>query len=137
MRGPGSPAFPRRATAGGHHSRRRPGRHGRDGAQLHGGAGPAGDTWITVYDTDPDDATPTLFTGSVSLSADVLIHRFNNAMGAGLLALYNEAARNPGSRTLPGPPTPLQSFAIVTTFRRLSTTGAEPGRFGAATNDLV
>jgi len=70
---------------------------GETALNFTGGAGPAGDTWITVYDTDPDDPTPTLFTGSVSLSADVLIHRFNNAKGAGLLALYNEG---PGKKGL-------------------------------------
>jgi hypothetical protein len=31
----------------------------------------------------------------------------------------------------------VQSFAIVMTWRRPSTTGAEPGRFGLATKDLV
>jgi len=70
---------------------------GETALNFTGGAGPAGDTWITVYDTAPADATPTLFTGSVSLSADVLIHRFNNAKGAGLLALYNEG---PGKKGL-------------------------------------
>ena len=34
--------------------------------------------------------------GSVSLSADVLIHTFNNKKGAGLLALYNEAPSKKG-----------------------------------------
>ena len=64
---------------------------------FKGLTGSAGDTWITVYDVDPSNATPTLFTGSVSLSADVLIHPFNNAKGAGLLALYNEG---PGKKGL-------------------------------------
>lgn len=61
-----------------------------------GSIGSAGDTWITVYDTNPIDTTPTLFTGSVSLGADVLIHRYNNKKGAGLLALYNEALGKKG-----------------------------------------
>ena len=34
--------------------------------------------------------------GSVHLSADVLIHPYNNKKGAGLLALYNEAASTKG-----------------------------------------
>jgi Zn-dependent metalloprotease len=59
--------------------------------------GSAGDTWISVYDAAPQDSAPTVFTGNVHLSADVLIHRFNNAKGGGLLALYNEA---PGKKGL-------------------------------------
>jgi bacillolysin len=70
---------------------------GQTALNFTGVTGSAGDTWITVYDTNPNDTTPTLFTGSVSLSADVLIHRFNNAKGAGLLALYNE---EPGKKGL-------------------------------------
>jgi hypothetical protein len=62
---------------------------GHQAINFTGAAGPAGDTWITVYD-DPDTPGPSEFTGSVTLSADVLVHRQNNAKGAGLLALYNE-----------------------------------------------
>jgi hypothetical protein len=54
-----------------------------------GTAGAGGDTWITVYDRAPNP--PPVTFGSVSLSADVLIHPYNNKKGAGLLALYNEA----------------------------------------------
>jgi len=51
----------------------------------------AGDTWVTVYDETPaDDTVRNTFTGSVSLSADVLIAKQNNAKGPGLLALYNQ-----------------------------------------------
>jgi hypothetical protein len=57
-------------------------------------AGAAGDAWITVY--DPAPSPPTVTFGSVSLSADVLIHTFNNKKGAGLLALYNEAPSTKG-----------------------------------------
>jgi hypothetical protein len=57
-----------------------------------GSAAAAGDTWITVYDLDPNDSTPTtLGANAILLSADVLIHRPNNKKGAGLLALFNEA----------------------------------------------
>ena len=59
-----------------------------------GNAGAAGDTGITVYDPAPNPASVTF--GSVSLSADVLIHAFNNKKGAGLLALYNEASGRKG-----------------------------------------
>jgi hypothetical protein len=59
-----------------------------------GNTGAAGDTWITVYDPAPNP--PPVTFGSVSLSADVLIHTFNNKKGAGLLALYNEASAKKG-----------------------------------------
>jgi hypothetical protein len=60
---------------------------------FQGVVGTAGDTWITVYDT-PDPGTPTF--GSVSLSADVMLQKFNNLKGAGVLALFNEAAGDKG-----------------------------------------
>jgi hypothetical protein len=59
-----------------------------------GNAGAAGDSWITVYDPAPNP--PPVTFGSVSLSADVLIHAFNNKKGAGLLALYDEAPSKKG-----------------------------------------
>ena len=59
-----------------------------------GNAGAAGGTWITVYDPAPNP--PSVTVGSVSLSADVLIHAYNNKKGAGLLALYNEAPERKG-----------------------------------------
>jgi hypothetical protein len=59
-----------------------------------GNAGAAGDTWITVYDPAPDP--PPVTFGSVTLSADVLIHAYNNKKGGGLLALYNEASGKKG-----------------------------------------
>jgi hypothetical protein len=56
-----------------------------------GSTGSGGDTWVTVYDPTPGVPTPpTIYTGSISLSADVLIAKFNNAKGPGLLALYNQ-----------------------------------------------
>lgn len=45
---------------------------------------------ITVYGSDPTDGLPTLWTGDIQLSTDVLIHPFHNAKGAGLLFLFNE-----------------------------------------------
>jgi hypothetical protein len=63
---------------------------------FSGSTGAAGDTWITAYDTSPSAAASQDIFGSVSLTADVLIHAFNNAKGAGLLALYNEALGKKG-----------------------------------------
>jgi hypothetical protein len=58
-----------------------------------GSAAAAGDTWITVFDVDPNDSTPTTFGATtVGLCAEVSIHRQNNKKGAGLLALFNEGA---------------------------------------------
>ncbi len=56
----------------------------------------AGNTWLTVFDETPDTPDQTIFTGSVSLSADVLIHRFNNKKGVGLVSLFNESAGQKG-----------------------------------------
>ena len=67
---------------------------GHQALNFTGNAGAAGDTWITVYDPAPNP--PPVTFGSVSLSADVLIHTFNNKKGAGLLALYNEAPSKKG-----------------------------------------
>ena len=67
---------------------------GQQALNFTGNAGAAGDTWITVY--DPAPSPPSVTFGSVSLSADVLIHTFNNKKGAGLLALYNEAPSKKG-----------------------------------------
>ena len=44
----------------------------------------------TLYDTNVMDGLPTLFTGNISMSVDILIDPFNNAKGAGLVFLFNE-----------------------------------------------
>ena len=54
---------------------------------------PAGSTWLTVFDATtplPEDAC------QLTLSADILINKFNNSKGAGLLALFNEATGKKG-----------------------------------------
>jgi hypothetical protein len=66
----------------------------KESINFTGNAGSSGDTWNTVYDPAPNP--PPVTFGSVSLSADVLIERFDNAKGAGLLALFNEAAGKKG-----------------------------------------
>ena len=45
---------------------------------------------IAVYDSNVSDGAATLFTGNMTLSADILVATFNNAKGAGLLTLFNE-----------------------------------------------
>ena len=59
-----------------------------------GSAGAAGDTWITVYDPAVNPLPATF--GTVRVTADVLIHAYNNKKGAGVLALYNEAPSKKG-----------------------------------------
>jgi hypothetical protein len=63
---------------------------GQEAINFTGSTGSAGDTWITVHD-EHLAPTPSDFTGLISLSADVLIHGWNNKKGAGLVAVYNEA----------------------------------------------
>ncbi len=74
---------------------------GHEAVNFTGSTGSAGDTWLTVYDDTPDNPDQVLFTGNVSLSADVLIHPFNNRKGAGLLALFNEGAGQKGLALIP------------------------------------
>ena len=69
---------------------------GHPAINLTGSGGAGGDTWITVYDATPAEDTSQNVFGNVSLSADVLIHSYNKKKGAGLLALFNEAADKAG-----------------------------------------
>ena len=64
---------------------------GHHSINFTGSTGSASDTWITVY----DPAGNPVFS-SVSLSADVMLQKFNNLKGAGLLALFNEATDEKG-----------------------------------------
>jgi hypothetical protein len=67
---------------------------GHQALNFTGGAGPASDTWITVYDPAPNP--PPIDFDSVSVRADVLIQTYNNSKGAGPLALFNEAVGKKG-----------------------------------------
>ena len=51
---------------------------------------------ITLYDTNSGTTSPTLFSGDRIISADILIHEFNNAKGAGILTLFTEGAGDQG-----------------------------------------
>jgi hypothetical protein len=55
----------------------------------------SGTNGLTLFDTDPTTATPTLWSGSVSVSADT-IQSGTNANKPGLVALFNEGAGNFG-----------------------------------------
>ena len=73
-----------------------PGGTGHAAINFTGTGASSGDTWITVYDTTPADASVQNTFGSVNLSADVLIHTYNNRKAAGLVALFNEGAGQKG-----------------------------------------
>ena len=48
---------------------------------------------MTLYDTSPaNSSSKNLFTGNISIYADILISEFNNSKGPGILFLYNEGA---------------------------------------------
>lgn len=59
---------------------------GHSALNFTGSTGSAGDTWITVYKEETAFDADT----GICMHADVLIHRFNNRKGAGLVALLNE-----------------------------------------------
>jgi hypothetical protein len=66
--------------------------------KFTGSTGAAGDTWITVLDEVPETpAEDTVFNDlCLLLSADIIIHPFNNNKGVGLLALFNEGTGDKG-----------------------------------------
>src|SRR5262245_9389559 len=68
---------------------------GHTALNFTGGAGPAGDTWLTKY--TPDGGLQ-IFDGRavICMSADVLIHTYNNTKGAGLVSLLNFAPSEGG-----------------------------------------
>jgi len=69
---------------------------GHTALNFTGGAGPAGDLWLTTFSPH---GTPVTFDvrNTICLSADVLIHTYNNTKGAGLVALLDSA---PGGKGL-------------------------------------
>ena len=66
---------------------------GHTALNFTGGAGPAGDTWLTKF--TPNGGTK--ICTNTTVTADVLIHTYNNTKGAGLAALLNFG---PGDRGL-------------------------------------
>lgn len=52
---------------------------------------------VTLYDTTPIDGTvKNMFSGNMSMSADILISRYNDGKGAGLVTMFNEGAGKTG-----------------------------------------
>src|SRR5262245_48260905 len=66
---------------------------GHTALNFTGGAGTAGDTWLTKF--TPNGGTK-ICESHTQLQADVLIHTYNNAKGAGLVALLNFAPGDKG-----------------------------------------
>src|SRR5262245_49106659 len=68
---------------------------GHTALNFTGGAGPAGDTWLTRF--TPNGTTRT-FDGkdAICMRADVLIHTYNNTKGTGLVGLLNLAPGDKG-----------------------------------------
>src|SRR5262245_2532018 len=63
---------------------------GHTALNFTGGAGPAGDTWLTKF--TPNGGTQICDAkggAGILLTADVLLHTYNNTKGAGLAALLN------------------------------------------------
>jgi hypothetical protein len=69
---------------------------GHTALNFTGGAGPAGDLWLTKW--TPDGATHLCLAHTdISLGVNVLFHTYNNTKGAGLVALLDSA---PGGKGL-------------------------------------
>src|SRR5262245_51565927 len=66
---------------------------GHTAVNFTGGAGPAGDTWLTKF--TPNGGTQ--ICEGAAVFAEVLIHTFNNTKGAGLVGLLDSA---PGGKGL-------------------------------------
>jgi hypothetical protein len=63
---------------------------------ITGSAGAGGATWMTVVDQAPGDAAADNLYGSEFLCADILIQRFDNTKGAGVVAFLNEGVDKKG-----------------------------------------
>jgi hypothetical protein len=63
---------------------------GHTSLNITGSAGSGGATWLTVVDQAPLDSAEDNIYGSEFLCADILIQRFDNSKGAGVVALLNE-----------------------------------------------
>ena len=91
-----------------------------------GAAGPAGSTWLTVYDATPLISDPGPTFGKETLCADVLIQPFNGGKGAGVVALLTEG---PGSKGL----ALILSDAGNTDSLMLATVDGDPAKSGKLT----
>ena len=63
---------------------------------ITGSAGAGGATWLTVVDQAPENPAGDNIYGSEFLCADILIQRFDNTKGAGVVAFLNEGVGQKG-----------------------------------------
>ena len=63
---------------------------------ITGSAGVGGATWLTIVDQAPGDSAGDNIYGSEFLCADILIQRFDNTKGAGVVAFLNEGVGQKG-----------------------------------------
>ena len=61
---------------------------GHTSLNIAGTAGAGGRTWMTMVDQDPTTPAADVVFASGTVCADILIQRFNNTKGAGVVALY-------------------------------------------------
>lgn len=69
---------------------------GHTSLNITGSAGAGGATWLTVVDQAPGDSAGDNIYGSEFLCADILIQRFDNTKGAGVVAFLNEGVGKKG-----------------------------------------
>jgi hypothetical protein len=69
---------------------------GHTALNITGSAGSGGATWLTVVDQVPGDTAADNVYGSEFLCADILIQRFDNTKGAGVVAFLNEGVGKKG-----------------------------------------
>ena len=63
---------------------------GHTALNITGSAGAGGATWLTVVDQAPGDVFQDNVYGSEFLCADILIQRFDNTKGAGVVTFFNQ-----------------------------------------------
>ena len=63
---------------------------GHTSLNIEGSGGAGGRTWMTMVDQDPTTPAADIVLASGTVCADILIQRFNNTKGAGVVALYNQ-----------------------------------------------
>lgn len=69
---------------------------GHTSLNISGSAGTAGASWLTIVDQAPDNPDQDNIFGSEIVCADVLIQRFDNTKGAGIVTLFNQGAGKRG-----------------------------------------
>lgn len=69
---------------------------GHSALNFSGAAGASGATWLTLVDQAPENTDQDNIYGSEIICADVLIQRFDNEKGPGILTLFNQGKGHRG-----------------------------------------